>query len=371
MQARRLLTVGLALATALGITLPAAGVSAGAAKGIFLQTNLVSNIPGLASVTDPNLQNPWGMSSSSGSPIWVSDNNGDLSAGTGNASTLYNGAGQRFPVGSPLVVKIPMPDGITDGGAPTGQVFNGTAADFEGAPFIFATEDGTIAAWEPLVNLHRAQIEADHSADPNAANGAVYKGLAIGANSAGQHLYAANFRAGTVDVFDRSFNPVPLDGSFTDPKIPAGYAPFGIQVLGNVLYVTYAMQNAAKHDDVAGQGHGFVDAFDLNGNLLDRLVSHGQLDSPWGLAIAPASFGDFAGDLLVGNFGNGRINAYTLDKGNFRGQLASSSGPIVIDGLWGLRVGNGVNGGDANKIYFTAGINGEKDGLFGSIERAG
>ena len=366
MHASRLLRVGLAAATAVGIALPAAGVSAGIARGSFRETDLVSNIPGRALHLDLNLQNPWGMSSSSTSPIWVSDNNGDLTTGTGNASTLYNGAGQPFPPGSPLVVKIPMPDG-TDGGTPTGQVNNGVGADFEGAPFIFATEDGTIAAWEPGVDLHRAQIEVNNSAVPTPDNGAVYKGLAIGANDAGQHLYATNFRAGTVDVFDRSFNPVTLDGSFTDQQIPPGFAPFGIQNIGGQLFVTYAMQNAAKHDDVKGPGNGFVDVFSTSGVLLRRLASGGTLNSPWGLALAPSTFGNFHGDVIVGNFGDGLINAFT-PAGAFRGQLKTETkAPIQIDGLWGLRFGNGVNGGDVNALFFTAGIHDEKDGLFGSI----
>src|SRR5207237_1076129 len=180
-----------------------------------------------------------------------------------------------------------------------------------------------------------ARTEVDNSLPPP---GAVYKGLALGSTTTGDRLYAANFRGGAVDVFDSNFSPA---GSFTDPKIPVNYAPFNVQNLGGVLYVTFARRDATGHDDVAGQGHGFVDAFDTNGNLIRRLVSHGRLDSPWGLAIAPASFGDFAGNLLVGNFGNGRINAYTLDKGNFRGVLTGTNGsPITIDGLWALRVGN-------------------------------
>jgi uncharacterized protein (TIGR03118 family) len=366
MYARRLLTVGIAVATAVGITLPA-GVSAGSAKGAFLETNLVSNGAVPAQIVDPQLKNPWGLSASSGSPMWVSDNNAGV-------STLYNLTANPVQKQG-LTVTIPPGKKSPPGsmGSPTGTVFNPTN-DFQitkggttgKAVFIFATEDGAIAAWKGDADSTNAVLPVDNSAPGDV--GAVYKGLAMGSIGSANFLYAANFRFGTVDVFDGSFKPA---GSFTDPKIPAGYAPFGIQVLGKVLYVTYAMQNAVKHDDVAGQGHGFVDAFDLSGNLIDRLVSHGQLDSPWGIAIAPASFGDFAGDLLVGNFGNGRINAYTLDKGNFRGQLESGSGPIVLDGLWGLRVGNGGAGGDASKIYFSAGINGENDGLVGSIEKAG
>lgn len=363
MYRRRMLTVAIALATGVFVSLPTLGASAGAAKGTFLQTNLVSDIPGAAKFFDASLKNPWGISSSPASPMWVSDNNAGV-------TTLYTGDGTKVP----LTVTISAGRASSAGtlGSPTGTVFNANSVfsggtDFNGDAFLFATEDGTIAGWKPVGGVFptTATTEVDNS---TIGLGAVYKGLALGNNGTANHLYAANFRFGTVDVFNSDFSQAP---SFTDATIPAGYAPFGIQNLGGVLYVTYAKQNAEKHDDVAGQGHGFVDAFDMNGNLLDRLVSHGQLDSPWGLAIAPASFGDFAGDLLVGNFGNGRINAYTADKGNFRGQLESSSGPIVIDGLWGLRLGNGGAGGDANKIYFAAGINGESDGLFGSIELAG
>ena len=215
-----------------------------------------------------------------------------------------------------------------------------------------------------------ATTEVDNSTPPP---GAVYKGLAIGFDGVADHLYVANFRFGTVDVFNADFSQ---GASFTDPKVADGYAPFNVQNLGGVLYVTFAKQNAERHDDVAGRGHGFVDAFDLHGHLLARLVSHGRLNSPWGLAIAPASFGALAGDLLVGNFGDGHINAYTLDKGNFRAELRDvvTGGPITIDGLWALRVGNGgpaPNGGDPNAVYFTAGINGEQDGLFGTITNAG
>jgi uncharacterized protein (TIGR03118 family) len=357
MHRHRLLTFGLMVATAIGIALPAAGVNAGSAKATFLQTNLVSNGAAPAQIVDPQLKNPWGLSSSPASPMWSSDNNAGV-------STLYNLTTNPVQKVGLTVTILPgkgsPPPSI---GSPTGTVFNGSS-DFHGDRFLFATEDGTIAGWKPSDGTVAA-TEVDNS---TIGAGAVYKGLALGNDGTANHLYAANFRFARVDVFNGDFSQAT---SFTDAKIPAGYAPFGIQVFGPVLYVTYAMQNAEKHDDVAGQGHGFVDAFDLSGNLLSRLVSHGQLDSPWGLAIAPASFGDFAGDLLVGNFGNGRINAYTLDKGNFRGQLESSSGPIVIDGLWGLRLGNNGAGGDPNKIYFAAGINGEADGLVGSIEKAG
>ena len=352
MRLRRL-TLAIALAAGL-LSLSAIGAGAGAGKTAFTQTNLVSNRADQgASVIDPSLRNPWGISAGATSPMWVSDN------GTG-VTTLYRGDGSKVP----LTVTIPPGAGSDPGslGTPTGTVFNGNGAEFRGDRFLFATEDGTLAGWQPAFGVV-ARTEADNSLP---APGAVYKSLAIGSTASGDRLYAANFRGGAVDVFDSNFSPA---GSFTDPKIPANYAPFNVQNLGGVLYVTFAMRDATGHDDIAGQGHGFVDAFDTNGNLLRRLVSHGRLDSPWGLAIAPASFGDFAGDLLVGNFGDGRINAYTVDKGNFRGVLTGTNGaPITIDGLWALRVGN--TAADPNAVYFTAGINNEADGLFGKITNA-
>ena len=359
MHGRRLLTVGLTLATSVGLAIPALGVNAGIARGSFRETDLVSDIQGRALHFDPNLVNPWGISASSTSPMWVSDNNAGV-------TTLYDGAGNAFPPpanGGPLVVKIPLPDG-SDGGAPTGTVFQGNGSEFNGDRFLFATEDGTIAGWNPAVNSKRARIEVDRSA---VGLGAVYKGLAIGNNGA-DHIYATNFRFGSVEVFDSTYAMVALSGSFTDPGIPAGFAPFNIQNLNGVLYVTYAKQKPDKHDDQSGPGFGFVDAYDLNGNLLRRVASGGALNSPWGLAIAPASFGNFHNNLLVGNFGDGRINAFSLSTGAFRGQLKSeTSAPIDIPGLWGLRFGNGGVGASPNTLYFAAGINDEKDGLFGSI----
>jgi uncharacterized protein (TIGR03118 family) len=315
----------------------------------YVQTNLVSDIPGMAQNTDLNLVNPWGIASSATSPFWVSDN------GTGVA-TLYNGAGTP----QALVVTIPPPSGGTPPAAPTGVVFNG-GADFGGFRFIFATEDGTIAGWNGGTT---ATLQKD-----NSAAGAVYKGLAIGPSN----LYATNFHAGTIDVFDTNFDPVIHAGSFTDPNLPAGFAPFGIQNLGGKLYVTYALQDAAGKDDVAGPGNGFVDVFDTNGNFLQRLVTQGALNSPWGLAMAPANFGEFSNYLLVGNFGDGRINAFDPVTGALIGPLTDSKtgDPIEIDGLWGLRFGNGGNGGEKDKLFFTAGIPGdgmiEDHGLFGSI----
>lgn len=327
----------------------------------FIQTNLVADSPTTATARfyDPDLVNPWGMSSSATSPIWVSDN------GTG-LSTLYNGAGVK----QGLVVTIAPPLGGTSA-APDGQVFNagGAGSAFNvssggktgSSRFIFATEDGTISGWSPSVDGTHSIIAVDNSA----AGNTVYKGLAIGSPSPGvTRLYAANFRSGQVEVSDQAFN---LVGTITDPGVPAGYAPFNVQVLNGQLYVTFALQDAAKHDDVKGPGNGFLDRFNLDGTGMVRLVSNGPLNSPWGLAIAPAAYGNLANDLLVGNFGDGTIGAFS-STGSFLGDLLDTKGmPISIDGLWGLRVGNGGNGGSSNLLYFTAGPNGEADGLFGTL----
>jgi uncharacterized protein (TIGR03118 family) len=334
------------------------------------QTNLVSDVPGLAQTTDPNLVNAWGITSSSTSPFWVADN------GTG-VSTLYNGAGQPFPLASPLVVTIPPPAGSAPGttSAPTGTVFNGSS-DFvvssggHSGPsrFIFDTEDGTISGWSPTVDATHAILAVD-----NSASGAIYKGLALGSTATGNFLYATNFHAGTVDVFDKNFAPATLSpGAFTDPLLPAGFAPFGIANIGGQLYVTYAKQDADAEDDVAGRGNGFVDVFDTSGTLVRRFASGAPLNSPWGLAVAPATWGRIAGDVLVGNFGDGAINVFDPATGDWRGGLRSDSGgPLTIDGLWGLRFGNGGNGGDPNTLFFTAGPDDEQHGLFGSLTQTG
>ncbi len=323
----------------------------------YVQTNLVSDLPGVAAHTDANLVNPWGIASSATSPFWVADNH------TG-VSTLYDSSGTP----QALVVTVPpSPGGLT--GAPTGVVFNGSS-DFEltalehRRSFIFATEDGTISGWNSGTSAILKVI--------NSAGGTVYKGLAIGNNGTSNFLYVANFKSSTIDVFDTNYSPTTLSGGFTDPVLPSGFAPFNIQNIGGTLYVAYAKPDATGHDDVPGPGNGFIDTFDLNGNFLGRLVSNGALNSPWGLAIAPAGFGTFANDLLVGNFGDGRINVFDPVTGALLGQLTDSSGnPITIEGLWGMHFGNGGNGGDPNTLYFTAGIPGpdtiEDHGLFGSI----
>ena len=346
-------------------------------ESTFVQTNLVSDLPGLARVQDQNLKNSWGIVHGPATPWWVADNNG-------NVSTLYDGTGTPFPPTSPtnpgpLVVNIPTPAAAT-GGTPTGIVFNSQVTDFmvsdgtKSGPsrFIFATEDGTIEGWSPAVSRTQALIAVDRSEVPSAADGAVYKGLAIAPTPAGQRLYATNFRAGTVDVFDSSFNPVHKPGAFRDRRIPDGYAPFGIQEIGGQLFVSYARQNRARHDDLSGPGRGFVDVFSTGGSLVRRLIRRGALDSPWGLAIAPQGFGDHAGQLLVGNFGDGRINAYDIHSGEFEGVLRRPDGkPFHVDGLWGIGFGNGSVAGPVTTLFFAAGINGEQDGLFGSLQAQG
>jgi uncharacterized protein (TIGR03118 family) len=330
----------------------------------YAQTNLVSDLAGRANVNDPHLKNPWGIVHGPATPWWVSDNNGHV-------STLYDGAG----VPRPLVVTIPAP-GATSGGAPTGIVFNGSPKDFfvsdakknnGSSLFIFATEDGTIAGWSPTVSLPQAFIAVD-----NSPSGAVYKGLAIAQTEAGQRLYATNFSAGTVDVFDSSFTQVKKAGAFKDSRIPADFAPFGIQTIDDMVYVTYAKQKPDKHDDQSGPHNGFVDVFNTEGKLLKRLIKRGKLNSPWGLAVAPENFGEFSGDLLVGNFGDGRINAYDRRSGEFAGTLRKPDGkPVVIDGLWGIGFGNGSAAGPKNTLFFAAGINEEADGLFGTLTAVG
>lgn len=337
----------------------------------FTETKLVGSDPSVgAAQTDPNLINPWGISESPTSPFWISDN------GSGLAS-IYSVTGSGVTTNAFGPITIAVPPGQTPGTAsPTGQVFNAFASDnafmlSDGSPatFLFATEDGTISGWNQAAGTQSviAVNEADNPADGNESQGlgAVYKGLAIANTDDGPMLYAANFRHGTVDVYDSKFD---LVKSFTDPNLPQGFAPFNVQVLDGKLFVSFALQNNVEHDDVAGPGNGFVDEYDLQGNLLTRVASHGPLNSPWGMAIAPESFGKFAGDLLVGNFGDGTINAYDLQNDHFVGKLLGSDGkPITIGDLWSIAPGNGGNGGNPNTLYFTSGVENEAKGLFGSI----
>jgi uncharacterized protein (TIGR03118 family) len=367
----RLLAVVITSVTLLLMLVRVVAANAQGNNGFYQQTNLVSDISGLAQITDPSLVNSWGLVHSPTSPWWVADN------GTG-VSTLYNTMSANV-VKVPLTVTIPPPAGSPAGttSTPTGVIFNGNGGfhvsengQSFSSVFIFDTEDGTISGWNPTFpDRSHAVLAVDRS---KVGTGAVYKGLAIGTNSSGTFLYATNFRFGTVEMFDSSFK---LVGSFTDSKLANTcplpnqcYAPFGIQNIGGNLYVTFALQDAAQHDDVAGPAHGFVDVFDTSGNLIRRLISHGRLNSPWGLALAPADFGLFSNALLVGNFGNGRINAYDLNTGEFLGQLRDQTNtPITIDGLWSLQFGNDAAAGKHNELFFTAGINGEADGLFGRI----
>jgi uncharacterized protein (TIGR03118 family) len=389
-----------------------ANTAAAVASGNVLQTNLVSDLAGVAQLLDPNLVNPWGITESGSGPFWISDNNAGV-------STLYQVPGaNNTPVSiNPLVVSIPTPVNLLGAtGAPTGTVFNidgGATGGFtvsgldkNGKPitasavFLFATEDGTLVGWNPAVDptgkfdgpggvSTHAVIAVDNSGnnftqpDPLKQTGAVYKGLSIASSlspifagdpSSTTVLYAANFRSGKIEVYDPNFKPITLPaGTFSDPNLPKNYAPFNVQVLDDKVYVTYAQQDAAKHDDVGGQGHGFIDVFNLDGTPglpggQTRLVSRGELDSPWGLALAPSSFGKVANDLLVGNFKSGFIDIYNPATGQFLGQLKDPDGePIHIDHLWALKMGNGGAGGNANTVYFTAGLDNEQHGLFGSL----
>ncbi|HZV72191.1 MAG TPA: TIGR03118 family protein [Conexibacter sp.] len=347
----------LVAAAALGLAVPNAASAGGNSHGhVFQQRNLISDIAGVARITDRNLVNSWGLAAGPSTPLWVADN------GTG-VSTLYSGAVHgSIPVAAPLVVTIP-------GGAPTGIVFNPTNgfvvhAGTASAParFIFDSEAGQITAWSP-------NVPPPTQAQPAVTTpGAVYKGLAIATTRRhGTLLYAADFHGAKVDVFNDRFAPVTLPGAFTDRGLPAGFAPFDIQELGGRLYVAYAQQDAAAHDNLVGPGLGFVDVYDTRGHLLRRLVSQGQLNAPWGLVLAPHRFGGFGGDLLVGNFGDGAINAYDPRSGHFDGRLMNEDGnPIQIDGLWALRFGNGTFG-TPNGLLFTAGIGEEQHGLLGEI----
>ena len=342
---------------AFAIAVLAAAIAAGttwAASDAYTVNPLVSDAGTTAAATDASLVNGWGLSAGPTTPWWASDN------GT-NLSTLYSGTGAKVA----LTVSVP--------GSPTGTVFNGSPADFvvsqNGASgparFLFSTESGTILGWTPSVNGTAAVVGADRS-----SVGAVYKGLAV----ANDRLYATDFHNARVDVFDSSFKLITTAGGFKDSTVAKGFAPFGIQALGGDIFVTYAKQDAARHDDVPVPGQAYVDEFTPDGQLVARVVNSGKknapLNAPWGLAMAPTDFNVFGGDLLVGNFGNGRISAYTK-RGNtwvYKGQLRLGNGtPITIDGLWAIAFGNGAAAGPTDTLYFLAGPSAEKHGLFGSI----
>jgi uncharacterized protein (TIGR03118 family) len=351
-------TRAIALIASVGLVVALAGPAVARninAENTYTVHNLRSDVAGAADVVDPDLVNGWGIVASATSPWWVSDN------GT-SKSTLYNG-NTNAKLG--LVVTVP--------GAPTGIVFNGTAADFQvtaggvttGSRFIFATDDGQIAGWN---GTGTAAISAASPPD------AVYLGLAIGSTAGSQHLYAANFAAGRIDVFNRTFGDGSGDlaGDFTDPGIPNGFSPFNIQNIGGQLYVAYAAVNPAEPDEeLAGEGLGYVSAFGTDGTFHGRVASRGELNAPWGMAMAPSTFGKFSGDLLVGNFGDGRIHAFRWSEGNgweAHGVIKGTDHrPISIDGLWGIGFGNGAQSGPTSTLFFAAGPDDEEHGLFGSI----
>jgi uncharacterized protein (TIGR03118 family) len=323
-------------------------LSAAPAMANYIQENLVSSVPGMATFTDSELKNQWGITRSGGSPWWVSDNGTDK-------STLYDGNGVKR---LNTIVSIP-------GLAPTGVVNNNTAPSSTSftipagakSRFIFSDENGHIDAWS---GGGSAVIVAS---TPDAS----YKGLAIGANASGDFLYAANFAAGKVDIFNSSFSLTSLVGNFSDPNLPAGYSPFGIQNINGNIYVAYALKEIGGDEEQPGPGLGIVSVFDTNGNFIRRVAAGGTLNAPWGLTLAPDNFGPFSGDLLVGNFGDGTINAFDPLTDAFEGQLKNAGGVISISGLWGIGFGNGGNAGPVNALYFAAGIDDEREGLFGRI----
>ena len=327
------------------------------AASAFATTALVTDQASGAAHTDTHLVNAWGLAFNPTAFVWVANN------GT-STSTLYDGNG----VPQTLIVAIPA--GTSGDAAPTGIVYNGTQ-DFKvtqngvtgASPFIFVGEAGTVSGWSPSVNRTNAVIAVD-------TNGtAVYKGLAIGAFAGANYLYAADFRNNRIDVYDARFQKATLPGGFVDPNLPAGYGPFGIQAIGDRVYVAYAQRETSGNDEVKGAGLGVVDVYDMGGTFLHRLAAGGALNAPWGLAMAPANFGDFSNAILVGNFGDGKINAYNPSTGAFIGTLSKSDHtPIVIDGLWGIAFGNGVNNQPANTLFYTAGPSDEAHGIYGRID---
>ena len=341
---------------------PSTRVTKAAAKEFFHQTNLVSDQSGVALILDPNLVNPWGITFTAGSPFWVANN------GTGT-STLYSGDvnGSAFTKSS-LVVNIP--DGL-----PTGAVFN-TTTDFVvhsgtasgRSQFLFATQVGIISGWNSGVSTATA---LHPRADWRHGGRSLYRSrVRTGGHRAGtsNYLYAADLEHNHIDVYDKDFHIVTLDGTFSDPNIPNSYSTFNIQNLGGKLYVAYAQQSHKEPDEETDRGSGFVDVFDTSGHLLQRLIMGNHLNAPWGMALAPASFGSFSGALIVGNFGNGHLQAFDPTDGKFLGQLKDEDGgPITIDGLWGIAFGNGTAAGDRNALYFASGPDGETHGLFGSL----
>lgn len=325
----------------------------------YIATDLVANLPGIAPFTDPTLVNAWGIALNPNGPFWISSNGADL-------SEVYR---PTTPLSTAFTVNIP-------GGAPTGQAFNSDSAAFhlangKAAAFIFTSEAGLVTAWNPADGTTNGAANTAETTFTS-PDGAIYKGIAEASDGTNSFLYLADFHNGKIDVLDSNFGQVELGtngfGDFTDSKLPNGYAPFNVAAIDGKLYVSYAKQDADAEDDVAGHGHGFVDVFDLKGNFEQRLISRGDLNSPWAMVKAPNDFGDFGGDLLVGNFGDGRIHAYDINTGRELGTLSERPGkPIVIDGLWGLSFGNAKTPGGPNTLFYAAGPDGETNGLFGKI----
>lgn len=321
-------------------------------EGQYRRINLVSDVAGAAAVQDPDMKNAWGLSFSTSSPFWVSDN------GTGK-STLYSVTNDSS--GMMHVSKLGLIVSIPGEGSVNGQLFNGTG-QFHKDNFIFSSEDGVISGWRGALGTN-AEILVSNS-------NAVYKGITLAATTNGPVLLAANFRQGLLEAYDGNLQPA---GQFSDPRAPFGYAPFNVQAIGNLVFVTFARQDAEKHDDAAGRGRGLIDVFDPNSGKFHRFATGSaaggklhQINSPWGIALAPGSFGKHAGQLLVGNFGSGTIMTFEAD-GKFRGFLTGNDGPLKIDGLWGLAFGNGGSAGTQDTLFFTAGPARESQGLFGAI----
>jgi len=336
------------LVLTLGVVSLAVATTAFAQTG-YTQTNLVADQAGVAAHTDAQLSNPWGISFLPGDVFWIANNNG-------GTSTTYDAAGNKQTITTGIPVAAHNPCAV---GCPTGTVANTVVTDFGGASFIFDTEDGIIASWNGTLN---AVTKVD-----NSANGAVYKGLALVNNAAGNFLLAANFHSGAIDVFERNFGAVTLrGGSFVDPNLPAGYAPHGIKVINNLVFVAYAQQDTAKHDPVLGAGLGLVSVFHTDGSFLRRGMTGGTLNAPWGIVQASANFGEFSNDLLVGNFGDGTISAFDT-AGNFIGQVKNANNQLIATpGLWDMVFGAGGTG-DPNTLYITAGGSNQTHGLFATL----
>jgi uncharacterized protein (TIGR03118 family) len=351
-----IVTSGIALGALALLALPFAG---GGTNTFFSRHDLVSDGFVPADFTDPNLVNAWGLAASPTGPWWVA-------AADSGVATVYDGDGNILP----LVVSIP---GIPGPGEPTGMAFNPTpefvvsdGPDSGPAAFLFASEDGTISGWNP--NVPPSSTQAFIVVD-NSPTGAIYKGLALSVTPKINLLYATDFHNNKVDVFRGDFTPFDTHGGFVDPNLPSGFAPFGIAYLAGKIYVTYAMQDAAGEDDVTGEGLGYVDVYEIGGAFVKRLISAGPLNAPWGLALAPPGFGTFGSTLLVGNFGDGRINAFDPKTGLHRGRLKDGTGRALrIDGLWALGFGNDALAGSSDTLYFTAGPDDEAHGLFGRID---